>query len=99
MFASGQNNRYVIAQILFKGEFVNAIYDKSSGACKYIPHFTEQVLFRPIIITNDYVLGYCNPGELEQYVTEGMLDEESLKEYNQLIHLDANPIILKYHFK
>jgi hypothetical protein len=37
-------------------------------------------------------LGYCNPGELEQYVTEGMLDEESLKEYNQLIHLDANPI-------
>jgi hypothetical protein len=41
MIATGQNNRYVIAQILFNGEFVNAIYDKSSGACKYIPHFTE----------------------------------------------------------
>ncbi|MDR1583357.1 MAG: hypothetical protein LBS55_08905, partial [Prevotellaceae bacterium] len=99
MLASGQNNRYVLAQILFKDKYVNAIYDKSVGHCKYIPHFTEQVLFRPMIVTNEYVLGYCNPGELEQYVTEDMLDEESRKEYNELIHVDANPIILKYHFK
>jgi hypothetical protein len=57
------------------------------------------VLFRPIIVTDEYVLGYCNPGELEQYVTEDMLDEESRKEYNELIHVDANPVILKYYFK
>ncbi|MDR0682816.1 MAG: 6-bladed beta-propeller [Dysgonamonadaceae bacterium] len=99
MFASGQNNRYVLAQIIFKTNFVNAIYDKSVGQCKYIPRFAEGVQFRPIVVTDEYVLGYCNPGELENYVTESMLDEKNRRVFNELIHADANPVILKYLFK
>jgi hypothetical protein len=45
------------------------------------------------------VLGYCNPGELEQYVVESMLDGENRTVFNELIHADANPVILKYLFK
>jgi hypothetical protein len=99
MFASGQNNRYVMAQIILKEKFVNAIYDKSIQQGKYIPQFIESVSFRPIIVTNEYVLSFCNPGELEQYLAEDMLDEENRKLFNVLIHLDANPIIIKYYFK
>ncbi|MDR2119831.1 MAG: hypothetical protein LBP64_03010 [Tannerella sp.] len=99
MFASGQNSRYVMAQIIFKTKFVNAIYDKSSGKSKYISCFAEEVLFRPIVVTDEYVLGYCNPGELEEYVAENMLDEKNRKTFNELIREDANPVILKYHFK
>jgi hypothetical protein len=96
---TGENNRYVISRIKIKEVFANLIYDKSVGRCKYIPQFAESVGILPLIVTNEYVLGYCNPDELEQYVTESMLDGENRKTFGDLIHADANPVILKYLFK
>ncbi|MDR1340555.1 MAG: 6-bladed beta-propeller [Prevotellaceae bacterium] len=99
LLETGENNRFVISRIKINGEFANLIYDKSIQQSKYIPHFTESVDILPLTVTNEYVLSYCNPSELEQYVTEDMLDDESRKVFNELIHADANPVILKYHFK
>jgi hypothetical protein len=94
----GENNRYVIVHIKLNGKFANVIYDKAVQQCKYIPRFTESVIIRPVIVTNEQVLNYCNPGELEQYLTEDMLDEPNRKIFNELIHsTDANPIIINYH--
>jgi hypothetical protein len=99
LLETGENNRFVISRIKINGKVANLIYDKSIQQGKYIPHFTESVCILPLIVTDEYVLSYCNPGELEQYVTEDMLDDESRKVFNELIHVDANPVILKYHFK
>jgi hypothetical protein len=96
---TGENNRYVIALIKLKDEFVNLLFDKTVQQSLVIKKFTESVIIHPLIVTNEYVLDYCNPGELEQRLTEGMLDEPNRKVFNELIHLDANPIILKYNFK
>jgi hypothetical protein len=100
IFALGQTNKYVIAQFILKGKFVNVIYDKTIQQCKYIPLFAESVGLKPYLVTNEYVLSFCNPGELEQYLTEDMLDEPNREIFNELIHsTDANPIIIKYYFK
>jgi hypothetical protein len=100
IFETGENNRYVIANVKWKGgDFVNVLFDKSAQQGLFIKKFTESVTIRPYIVTNEYVLSHCNPGELEQYITEGMLDEHNLKIFNELIHSDANPIIIKYNFK
>ena len=100
IFMLGENSRYVIAQIILKGSIANLIYDKSTQTCSFIPRFAESVYLFPYIITDHFVLSYCNPGELEQYVTENMLDESNRKLYNELIHsTESNPIIIKYRFK
>jgi hypothetical protein len=99
MLGQGQNNRYMIACVKLKDEYVNLIYDKSMQTCTFIDRFAESVLLYPYIVTNEYVLNYCNAGELEQYVTESMCDE-----YNRNIlekqrsTIGGNPIIIKYTF-
>jgi hypothetical protein len=95
----GENNRYMIAHVKLNGEFINVFFDKTVQQGLFIKQFTESVIICPYIVTNEYVLSYCNPGELEKYITEGMLDESNRKIFNELIHEDANPIILKYNFK
>ncbi|MDR3340283.1 MAG: 6-bladed beta-propeller, partial [Candidatus Symbiothrix sp.] len=96
----GENNRYVIAHAKIKGEFANLIYDKSIQQSRYIDKFTESVIMCPMIVTNEYLLDFCNPGELEEHLTENMLGETNKKIFNDLIHSgDANPIIIKFNFK
>jgi hypothetical protein len=100
IFTLGQNHKYVISQIAFKGVVGNLIYDKSVQKCSYIPTFLESVRLPSDMVTDEYVLGYCNPGELEEYLTEDMLDESNRKLYNELIHAaESNPIIIKYQFR
>jgi hypothetical protein len=97
---TGENNKYVIANIKWQGgDYVNVLFDKSVQQGLFIKKFTESVTIRPYIVTNNYILSYCNPGELKQYITEEMLDEPNKKVFNELKHLDANPIIIKYNFK
>ena len=104
MSYQGQNNRYVMAQIRLKGiEYVygNVMYDKSTHESKYIKQFTESVDFRPLIVTNKFVINYCSHGLLEDYLTEEMLDEKNRKifETYKEIRQELNPVIIKYHFK
>jgi hypothetical protein len=100
IFTLGQNGKYVISQIVFRGNLANLIYDKTVQRCSYIPEFSESVGLYPVTVTDEYVLSYCNPGELEQYVTGDMLDEPNRKRYNELIHsMESNPVIIKYHFR
>ena len=98
----GQNNRYVMAQIRLKNDvYANLIYDKSTDECKFINPFFELVDFRPIIVTNEFVLSYCTHGEIEKYVNEEILDETNQKIFRNLLNTreEMNPIIIKYHFK
>ena len=99
----GQNNRYIMAQILLKNDVAaNLIYDKSIHECKFIEHFTEVVEFQPYIVTNEYVLSWCRHGALEKYVTEEMLDEDNRQKFRVLINTveeELNPVIIKYYFK
>ena len=60
------------------------------------------VIFRhPKIVTNEYVLSFCNHGELEKYVTREMLDEVNRQKFDDLMNAkeEENPIIIKYYFK
>ncbi|WP_456086416.1 hypothetical protein [Parabacteroides sp.] len=77
------------------------IHDKSIDECKYIKYFTESVGFIPRKITNEYVLTWYEHGELENYITEDMLDENNRKKYHELLNAkeEMNPIIVKYYFK
>ncbi|WP_301705613.1 6-bladed beta-propeller [uncultured Parabacteroides sp.] len=98
----GQNNRYVMAYIYLRdGVRAYLIHDKSIDECKYIKHFTESVGFIPRKITNEYVLTWYEHGELENYITEDMLDENNRKKYHELLDAreEMNPIIVKYYFK
>lgn len=102
MDMQGQNNRYVIAYI-YQGtdEGAYLIYDKSIDECKYIQHFSESVDFIPRKITNEYVLTWYEHGELENYITEDMLDENNRKKFHTLLNAseEMNPVIVKYYFK
>lgn len=77
------------------------IHDKSINECKYIRDFTESVGFIPRKITNEYVLTWYEHGELENYITEDMLDENNRKKFRELLKTkeEMNPIIVKYYFK
>lgn len=98
----GQNNRYVIAYI-YQGDHDRAylIHDKSIDECKYIKHFTEPVGFIPRKITNEYVLTWYEHGELENYISEDMLDESNRRKFHELLNAseEMNPVIVKYYFK
>jgi len=98
----GQNNRYLLANILLvdnKGVYL--IHDKSTNECKYIEHFTEPVDFIPRKVTNEYVLSWCEHGALENYISEEMLDETNRQRFRKLLNTkeEMNPIIIKYYFK
>jgi hypothetical protein len=101
ILCQGQNWKYIFAQVRIKNlDFKTLIFDKEKQECKYIDAFAESVVLNPLIVTNDYLMHYCNPGELDEYIVESMLDEENkaiLKEQKSII--GANPIILKYTFK
>ncbi len=103
MSVQGQNNRYVMAQIRLPDEerYANLIYDKSTQDCKYIGNFTESVEFRPLLVTNEYVLCRCYHGELDKYVNEEMLDETNRQKLEALMKVrgELNPVIIKYYFK
>ena len=98
----GQNNRYVMAEIEIKFE-VSAflMYNKSTHECKYIEHFTDSVKFSPKIITDEYVLSYCNHEELPDFINKEMLDESNRQTFEKLMEIkeELNPIIIKYYFK
>ena len=115
MLMQGQNNRYVMAQIVVKSENrvypmqqdserAYLIYDKSTDECNFIKQFVEPVEFLRtssiMILTNDYVLSFCEHGELDKFVTEDMLDENNRKKYVDLINKkeEMNPILIKYYF-
>ena len=112
----GQNNKYVMAQICLKNEaranlldrsapdnevYANLMYDKSTQECKFIEHFIELVEFRPYMVTNEYILNFCNHGELEKYVTREMLDETSRQKFDDLMNTkeEENQIIIKYYLR
>jgi len=116
MIMQGQNNRYVMAQISVKyenrvhplqqdSERAYLIYDKSKDECKFIKQFTELVEFLRITsvmnLTNEYLLSFCEHGELAKFVNADMLDENNRKKYNDLINekTEMNPILIKYYFK
>jgi uncharacterized protein YbcC (UPF0753/DUF2309 family) len=79
----------------------NAIYDKSLQKGKFIDGFTESVRLNPTIVTDDYMLSYCNDGELHNYITEQMLDEKNRQILEDLNNAEdeQNPVIIKYYFK
>ena len=98
----GQNNRYVMSEILLNDEYVNLMFDKSTQECKLIYRFFESVGLRPMTVTNKYVLSYCYPGELYKYITEDMLDETNQQKLEILSEERGeqnNPVIIKYYFK
>lgn len=101
----GQNNRYVMAYIYLRNNILAVgaylIHDKSTNECKFIEHFTEAVDFIPRKITNEYVLTWYQHGELENYISEEMLDENNRKKFNKLLNAseEMNPVIVKYYFK
>jgi len=107
MYAQGQNNRYVMAQIGLKNQIgskedaANLMYDKSTHECKLIEHFDESFMFRPWIVTNEYVLNWCSHGALERHISEVMLDETNRQKFKKLINTvgELNPVIIKYYFK
>ena len=116
MLMQGQNNRYVMAQIAVKSEnrvlpierdmeTAYLIYDKSTDECKFIQQFAEPVefvrTFSVMNVTNDYLLSFCEHGELDRFVTEDMLDEHNRKKYVDLLNEkeEMNPILIKYYFK
>lgn len=102
IIVQGQNNRYVMAYIYLKNNIpAYLIHDKSIDECKYIEHFTESVDFIPRKITNEYVLTWYQHGELENYISEKMLDENNRKIFHKLLNAseEMNPIIVKYYFK
>lgn len=102
IIVQGENNRYVMAYIyLQKNIPAYLIHDKSIDKCKCIEHFTEAVDFIPRKITNEYVLTWYQHGELENYISEEMLDENNRKIFHKLLNSseEMNPIIVKYHFK
>ena len=87
-----------ITKLLFNA---NLMYDKSTQECKFIARLEESVRFCPKIVTNEYVLSFCNHGELEKYVTREMLDEVNRQKFDDLMNAkeEENPIIIKYYFK
>ena len=115
MIMQGQNNRYVMAQIAVKSENgawtledrerAYLIYEKSTDECKYITQFVENVEFLRALsvmnLTNDYVLSFCEHGELAKFVTEDILDENNRKKYIDLINEkeEMNPVLIKYYFR
>ena len=101
-FLQSQNNRYVIATIRLKDDvYANVIYDKSTDECKFINPFSESVEFKPIIVTNEFVLSYCYHGQVEQYFKEEILDDDNKQKFRKLLDEkdEMNPIIIKYYFK
>lgn len=105
IFLQGQNNKYLLAQIGLRNDISKSgaylIHDKSTNECKYIEQFAEFVNFNPRKITNEYVLTWCQHGELEDYISEEMLDEENLQKFRELINAkdEQNTILIKYYFK
>ena len=102
----GQNNRYLLAYIhsrINNAPLIAAylILDKSTGECKYIENFTESVNFVPRKVSNEYVLSWCTHEELENFVSEEMLDKDNRQKFQKLINEkdEMNPIIIKYYFK
>ena len=99
----GQNNRYVLAQIMLQNSLVGVylIHDKSINECKYIEQFAESVDFNPRKVTNEYVLSWCEHGALENFISEEMLDEANRQRFQNLLSAkeEMNPIIIKYYFK
>ena len=98
----GQNNMYIMAEIRLKNDVpANLMYNKSTNECKFVEHFNGSLKFRPNIITNDYVLSYCNHGELSNFVNEEVLDESNRQKFEKLLETkeELNPIIIKYKFK
>jgi len=77
------------------------IYDKATNECKYIESFTESVDFLSKKISNEYVLSWCNHGELEDFVSEEMLDETNRQKFKDLMNAkeEQNTIVIKYFFK
>ena len=99
--AQGQNDRYVMALIKSNGEIGNLIFDKSTQRSKFIEHFTESVDFRPLVVTNEYVLSFSRHEDIENYVTARMLDETNRRKFEALLNAEEeqNPIIIKYFFR
>jgi hypothetical protein len=98
----GQNNRHVMALIWRDNDkYAYLMYDKSTQECKFIERFDESAAFRPYVVTNEYVLSYCNHGNLENYISKEMLDEVNLQKFEDLIEAEEemNPILIKYYFK
>ena len=101
----GQNNRYVMAHIGLRDNIPKngayLIHDKSTNECKMIERFTESVDFQPRKITNEYALSWCYHGDLENYVTEEILNETNRQIFNDLMNTEEeqNTIIIKYYFK
>ncbi|MDR2148138.1 MAG: 6-bladed beta-propeller [Tannerella sp.] len=99
----GQNDSYVLAQLSWKelDNYANIIYDKSTGTSKFIPKFEEKVIFKPNIVTDEYVLGWCDWVDLEKYVPQSLLDDSSKKVYESLLasEMETNPVLIKYYFK
>ena len=99
----GQNNRFIISQI-YQNNHKPAIliFDKSTQECKLIEHFTEPVYFKPLIVTDEYVMNFIDPGKLEEaFPTTEMLDESNRQKIEVLIRAgeEQNPVIIKYKFK
>ena len=92
-----------MAQISLRNSrnFVSLIYDKSTNECKYIERFTESVVFLSRKVTNEYVLSWSSHDELENFITEEMLDETNRQKFKDLMKAkeEQNTIIIKYHFK
>jgi hypothetical protein len=92
---AGENNSYIIAYVKIHEKYVSVVYDKNSKESKVIDGFA----LHPCIVSDTHVLSYCNPGELESFFPVNLLDKKSKETYGKLIHLDANPIVIKYNFK
>ena len=94
----GQNNRYIIAHIhLRDNSDALLIYDKSTNECK----FTKSIYFRPILVSNEFLLFWVPHEWLKYLVREGILDEKNQQIFENLMNAEEeqNPIVIKYYFK
>ena len=99
----GHNVNYIFMQLLWQKDenYVNIVYDKSTGTGKFIPKFEEDVLFVPNIVTDEYVLSWFMWIDLEKYIPQSLLDDSSKKIYKLLLEseMETNPVLIKYYFK
>jgi hypothetical protein len=91
----GENNRYVIAYIKVEQDFVNIIFDKKMQQSRLM----HEYLIYPHIVTNSYILSYCNPEQLEIFFPTNLLSGKGRELYDKHLSWDDNPIIVKYNFK
>ena len=100
VMSKAENKKKIFIHYFFKQEFYVAIYDKSSQNLKTIHNIRgkHMQLLPPVMLDENYYYYICEPAFIDYVISDQLLDNIS-REVLSKIHLDNNPIIIKYKFK